>query len=343
MRHLLNTLFIVTPETYLALKNENIVVFNGDNVLGQFPLHTLEHILYFGYNGASPALIGECAKRNINLCFFKPTGKFLARVVGITNGNVLLRKKQYRVSDSKYDSCLVARNFIAGKIYNARSVIERAKRDHPLSIDLESIKLVSRELLIAANRALNCTELDELRGIEGEAAREYFIVFKDLILQNRKDFQFTGRNKRPPLDNVNALMSFAYVLLANDCATALEGVGLDSYVGFMHRDRPGRASLALDMMEELRNIYADRFVLTLINNRVVNKSCFVRQESGAVLLTDIGRKVVLNEWQNRKKDKIKHPFLGETISWGLIVHVQALLLARYLRGDIDAYPPFLWK
>ena len=343
MRHLLNTLFVLSPEAYIALENENVVIHKEDVIAGRFPLHTLEQIAYFGYKGASPALMGACAKREIGLSFFTPNGKFLARVCGITHGNVLLRKKQYRIADDEEASCLIARNFVVGKILNARSVIERAKRDHPMNLDLEKIKVVSRELFNAANYAICCKDLNILRGIEGEAAREYFSILNDLILQNKTEFYFDGRVKRPPLDKVNAMLSFVYTLLTHDCASALEGVGLDSYVGFMHRDRPGRSSLALDLMEELRNIYADRFVLTLINNRVITGKNFIQQESGAVLLTEAGRKSILTEWQNRKQDVITHPFLGEKIAWGLVPHVQALLLSRFLRDDLDGYPAFLWK
>ncbi|MEG1149612.1 MAG: type I-C CRISPR-associated endonuclease Cas1c [Niameybacter sp.] len=343
MRHLLNTLFVLTPETYLALENENVVVFKDENILGKFPLHTLEHIMYFGYKGASPALMGECAKRNISLSFHKTNGKFLAKVNGITTGNVLLRKKQYRVSDSESESYLLAKDFIIGKIFNARSVIERTKRDHPLSVNVEKLKVASKRLLTSIKDIGTCSDLAKLRGIEGEAAKVYFSVFDELILQNKTTFKFAGRVKRPPLDNVNALLSFVYTILALDCATALEAVGLDAYVGFLHRDRPGRISLALDLMEELRCIYADRFVLTMINNRMINSGCFMKQENGAIILNDTGRKTVLTEWQNKKREIITHPFLGEKIAWGLITYVQALLLARYLRGDLERYPAFLWK
>lgn len=343
MRKLFNTLYVMTPETYLALENENILVLLDDQVKGRIPLHTLEQIIYFGYKGASPALLGECAKRNIGLCFYRQSGRFLARVVGVTQGNVLLRKEQYRCSDSEDRSCEIARYFIVGKIFNARSVLERAKRDHPLSVDTQSLQEVSAALWQLAKKARECQDLKHLRGYEGEAASLYFSVFDHLILQNKKVFSFEQRIKRPPRDPVNALLSFGYTLLANDCASALESVGLDAYVGFLHCDRPGRMSLALDLMEELRSIYADRFVLTLINNRKINVNAFDQQENGAVLLNEQGRKVFLTDWQNRKKDAIRHPFLDEKIPWGLVPFVQAQLLAKVLRGDLDMYPAFLWK
>lgn len=343
MRKLLNTLYVMTPDTYLALENENVVVMKDDDILGKIPLHTLEQIVYFGYKGASPSLMGACAVRKIGLCFYHPSGRFLARVVGTTQGNVLLRKEQYRRSDDKTLSCNIAKYFIVGKIFNARSVLERAKRDHPLNVDVEAIKKVSSSLLHFARAARECQDLDSLRGCEGEAASLYFSVFDTLILQNKKVFYFEQRRKRPPTDPVNALLSFAYTVLANDCASALESVGLDAYVGFLHRDRPGRTSLALDLMEELRSIYADRFVLTLLNNRKLNASHFEQQENGAVLLNDKGRKIFLTDWQERKKDLITHPFLSEKIPWGLVPFVQSQLLARVLRGDLDEYPAFLWK
>lgn len=343
MKKLLNTLFVISPDTYLALENENVVIYQGDDVLRRIPLLTLENILYFGYKGASPALMGACGSRNIGLCFLKPGGRFLARVCGASYGNVLLRKEQYRISDNLEASCLFARNFIAGKIYNARSVVRRALRDHPLSVDKEKLELVSSELMHSIRLARVCTDLDELRGIEGNAAKLYFSIFEDLILADKNVFRFNGRVKRPPGDAVNAMLSFVYVLLAHDCASALESVGLDSYVGLLHADRPGRQSLALDLMEELRAVYADRFVLFLINNRMIKENCFDYRENGSVYLNGDGRKIVLSEWQKRKQDSITHPFLNEKMQWGLLPYVQALLLARCIRGDLEEYPAFLWK
>lgn len=343
MRKMLNTLYVLTEDTYLSLENDNVVISQGNIALRRFPLNILEQILYFGYKGASPALMGECAKRNLSLCFYNPYGKFLARVSGKNYGNVLLRKKQYRVSDDEIESCLLARNFIIGKIFNSRSVLERAKRDHGLSLDVNALTQTSSELLSLAKASRNCNDLEVLRGLEGEAASLYFAQFDELILQNKDFFSFDRRSKRPPLDAVNAMLSFAYTLLANDCAAALEGVGLDPYVGFLHRDRPGRISLALDLMEEFRSVYADRFVLTMINNRMVTRKSFNVQENGVVLLTDAARKAFLSAWQDRKKVIITHPFIDEKLPWGLVPFVQAQLLARFLRGDLEQYPSFLWK
>lgn len=343
MKKLLNTLFVVSPDTYLALENENVVIYREETVLRRIPLLTLENILYFGYKGASPALMGACAERNIGLCFLKPGGRFLARVCGASYGNVLLRKEQYRISDNPEIACRFARNFIAGKIYNSRSVIRRALRDHPLSVDKEKLEFIANELMHSVRLARVCGDLDELRGIEGNSAKLYFSVFEQLILNDKTTFRFNGRVKRPPGDAVNAMLSFVYVLLAHDCASALESVGLDSYVGFLHADRPGRQSLALDLMEELRSVYADRFILFLINNRMIKANCFDYRENDSVYLNDEGRKTVLAEWQKRKQDSITHPFLNEKIQWGLVPYAQALLLARCIRGDLDEYPAFLWK
>ena len=343
MRKLLNSLFIVSDDVYLTLEGENIVVLKGDEKAGRFPLHTLENILCFSYKGASPALMGKCARAGIGLAFFSPSGRFLARTLGESRGNVLLRKEQYRRSDNQVASCQISKHFLLGKIYNSRGVLERATRDHPLRIDIQAVRQVSSVLAQSLNDIAVGGNLDYLRGVEGQAAAQYFSVLDQLVLQNKEDFAFKGRSRRPPLDRFNALLSFLYTLLASQCAWALEGVGLDSYVGFLHRDRAGRRSLALDLMEELRPILADRLALTMINNREIRSEHFEMQESRAVLLNDSGRKVVLAAWQERKRETLTHPFLEEKMAWGLVPHLQALLLARYLRGDTDDYPPFLWK
>ena len=343
MKKLLNTLYITTPDARLSLDGENVVAYQGDNALGRFPLHNLEGIVVFGYIGASPALMGACASRNISLCFLTQYGKFLARVIGKEYGNVTLRKTQYSVSADEDCSAEIAKSFLFGKIYNSRWVIERAIRDYPMRLDVVRLKTASEFLKSSTNEIMCGSNFGELRGIEGVAASVYFGVFDDLILQQKDDFCFDIRNRRPPLDNVNSLLSFVYTLLANQTAAALTTVGLDSYVGFLHRDRPGRVSLALDLMEELRSVYADRFVLSIINKKIITIGGFEKKENGAVLMTDDARKTIISAWQNKKQETITHPFLQEKIEWGLVPYVQAMLLARYLRGDIDAYPPFLWK
>ena len=343
MRHLLNTLFVLSEDIYLSLENENIIAWKEKKVAQKIPLLNLENILYFGYKGASPTLLGECAKRKIGFCFLNQNGKFLARVCGASYGNVFLRKEQYRLSDDERQSCEFAKYMLIGKIYNSRTTLMRTLRDHPMSVNQERFREVIGSLKQSVGEVQRAENLEELRGIEGNAAQLYFSIFDDMILADKKSFFFYERNKRPPMDRMNALLSFTYTILAHDCASALESVGLDSYVGFLHRDRPGRVSLALDLMEELRSMYADRFVLTLINNRIIGAKNFQIMENGAVWLNKDGRKLLLNKWQERKRETVTHPFLGEKILWGLIPYVQALLLAKFIRKDLDGYPAFLGK
>jgi len=343
MKHLLNTLYVMTEDAYLTKDGENVVIQREASELARFPLHTLESIICFSYSGASPALMGYCARLGINLCFMTPRGRFLARTVGENNGNVLLRKRQYQASDNEAESCAVARHMVLGKVYNCRWSIERTARDHPLRVNAELLKTACEQLQKRLPLIESAENLGRLRGLEGESASLYFGVFDEMILNSKESFFFKERSRRPPMDNVNALLSFVYSLLTNDCAAALESVGLDSYVGFLHRDRPGRPSLALDLMEELRPVMADRFVLTLINTKTVSAEDFNESENGGIIMTEGGRKRILSAWQEKKKESLTHPFLKEKMSWGLIPHVQALLLARYLRGDLEAYPPFLWK
>ncbi len=343
MKKLLNTLYVTSEDSYLALDGENVVVLGKEREIGRLPLHNLEGIVSFGYRGTSPALMGACADRNISLCYVSLGGRFLARVTGRTKGNVVLREKQYQVSMDESDSLEIAKNCIIGKVYNARWVLERFVRDHSMQIDTEKVKQASVMLKEAALRVRSSESKDRLRGYEGEAAGVYFSVFDELILQQKKDFAFSGRSKRPPTDNVNAMLSFVYTLLTNHIAAALETVGLDPYVGVLHTTRPGRVSLALDLIEELRPVLADRFVLSMINKRIVQPGDFLKKENGAVLMKDEARRRFLTEWQNRKKEQLTHPYLQEKVEWGMVPYVQAMLLARYLRGDLESYPPFLWK
>ncbi len=343
MRRLLNTLFILSEDAYLSLDGENVVINRAQKEIGRVALHTIESILCFSYAGASPALMGACGRKGIDLCFFSPRGRFLARTVGNERGNVLLRQEQYRIADREDQSISYARNFILGKVYNSRWVLERATRDHPLRMPVGQIKNVSRQLAELLPQIRQCDTADALRGVEGAAAQAYFSQFGHLILRQKEHFSFAGRSRRPPLDNTNALLSFSYTILALDCAAALQSVGLDPYVGFMHRPRPGRQGLALDLMEELRPICADRFVLSCINQNLMTEKHVQKQESGAVWLTDEGRRTFFSLWQKRKQEQLKHPFLGDKIQWGLVPYVQALLLARTIRGDMEEYPPFFWK
>lgn len=343
MKRLRNTLYVNQPDRYLSLDGENVVVSTKEEEIGRVPLHNLEQIITFGFSGASPALMGKCAQYGISLVFMSRSGHFMARTEGEVRGNVLLRREQYRIADDPERSLQISRNCISAKIYNCRWVLERMIRDHPMRIDTELFHQRSHYLQEAIMKAENANNADSLRGIEGEAASVYFSLFDDMILQQKDAFRFTDRNRRPPLDRVNALLSFSYSLMTNQCASSLEAVGLDPYVGFLHTDRPGRKSLALDMIEEFRSVYCDRFVLTLINKRYIQPEDFCQREDGAVVLSEKGRKAFIEQWQKRKYEELRHPFLDEKMEWGMLPYVQSLLLARYIRGDLDAYPPFLWK
>ena len=343
MKHLLNTLYVTSNDAYLSLKNDNVVVQQGDITLGKIQLRSLESIMSFSYKGASPALMGKCAEFGVGLSFFSPYGRYYCSILGEKNRNVLLRREQFRFADDEDAALPFAQSFIVGKIYNCRWVLERTKRDHALRVNSERIAEQSEKLRQALLNARDCRSIDELRGIEGLAAKDYFFTFDDLILRNKDDFFFQQRSRRPPLDRVNALMSFVYSILTSDCIAALQGVGLDPYVGFMHTDRPGRASLALDLVEEFRPTIADRFVLTLINTGTIKPSQFEIRENSGVFLSEDGRKTVLAAWQKRKQETLTHPFFNEKMPWGLVPHAQALLLNRAIRGDLDAYPPFMWK
>jgi len=343
MKKLLNTVYVNNPDRYLSLDGENVVISQDGEEIGRVPLHNIERIMTFGYAGASPALMGKCAQDGIELVFMSRNGRFIARVEGEVKGNVLLRRQQYRFSDNKEQALDIAKNIISAKLFNSRWVLERMIRDHGARIDTELFNKKSELLKSAVKQARIAEDMDSLRGIEGEAASVYFSVFDDMILQQKDDFYFRTRNKRPPLDNVNALLSFTYSLTTGMCTSALESVGLDPYVGFMHTDRPGRRSLALDLVEEFRSVLCDRFVLTIINKRLINNDDFIKQEDGAVILTEKGRKNFFSAWQKRKSEELKHPFIEERIEWGMLPYVQAMLLARFIRGDLDCYPPFMWK
>lgn len=343
MRKLLNTLYITSSEYYLSLDGENVIISQSKKEMGRLPLHNLEAIVTCGYAGASPALMEKCAAGNISMTFLSPTGRFRAKVTGKAYGNILLRRTQYRLADDKKQTLKIAQNFMIGKIYNQRSVMNRALRDYGERLDTEKLSLVSAQLKETLQMVREADTMETLRGYEGEAASRYFSRINQLILQQKEEFSFDTRNRRPPLDKVNALLSFTYALLTSMCMAALETVGLDPYAGFMHTDRPGRCSLALDLMEELRAPYADRFALSCINRKMVDSSDFEEKENGAVFLNESGRKKYLSAWQNKKAEKLTHPYLQESIEWGLVPYVQALLLARFIRGDLDGYPPFLWK
>lgn len=343
MRRLLNTLYVTTPESYLARDGENVVVRVENQEKLRVPVHNLEGIICFGYTGASPALMGLCCERGVGLSFLTEHGRFLGRVSGAVSGNVLLRRKQYRMADNEADALRMAKRFIAAKIANSRAVFQRALRDHENEKNIEDLTGTIQWLAQKITRLQETVTLDELRGIEGEAAHIYFSCFDHLILAQKQDFFLYERSRRPPLDNVNALLSFLYTLLAHETASALETVGLDPQVGFLHRDRPGRAGLALDLMEEFRAYLADRLCVSLINRKQISASGFTKKETGAVIMDDETRKAVLTAWQKRKQEEIVHPFLNEKVSVGLLPYIQAMLMARHLRGDLEDYPPFYWK
>lgn len=341
MKRHLNTLYVTTQGTYLRKEGESVVVRIEDETRAHLPLHNLDGIVCFGNVLASPYLLGACAERGVAVSLLSTHGRFLARVEGPVSGNVLLRREQYRRAEDLEASAALARSFLLGKVANAREVILRALRE--TEDDCEALQAATTSLRQALDELRRTGDLDSLRGIEGGAAREYYEVFDHLIRQQKEDFRFRGRNRRPPTDPMNALLSFLYTLLRHDVESALEGVGLDPAVGFLHRDRPGRPSLALDLMEELRPHWADRIALTLVNRGQLGPGDFETQESGAVWLSEEGRKTVLTAYQQRKETKMLHPFLEEKTTVGLFPHLQALLLARHLRGDLDAYPPLLLK
>ena len=343
MKKLLNTLYVTTQGAYLAKEGETVAVKIDQEVRLRIPIHTIGGIVCFGNVSCSPFLMGFCTENGICISFLNQHGRFLARVQGPVSGNVLLRREQYRSADNEDLSGKLAKAFVTGKVANCRTVLQRALRDHSGKIDEEALRLALDNL----NRTLKSLELNqtlnEVRGLEGHAAHTYFSVFDHLIVAQKDEFSFQERNRRPPMDNVNCLLSFIYTLLVHDCRSALESVGLDPAVGFLHRDRPGRPGLALDLMEEFRPFFADRLVLSLINLRQVQHKGFKKTEAGSVVMNDETRKVLLVAYQERKQEEILHPFLEEKVSIGILFHVQALLLARCLRGDLDGYPPFIWK
>ena len=346
MPRLLNTLYVTSEDAWLRKDGLNIVVEVGGVERSRAPLHLLDGVVSFGRPGASPALMAACAEAGITLSHLDPNGRFLARVEGVRTGNVLLRKAQFRAAEDAGRAVPIVRGIVAAKAANQRAVLRRALRDHGEAMalaDRERLERAEQQLIGAARRTLPAADVAVLRGLEGEAASAYFSVFALLIRVDDPAFAFTVRSRRPPLDRVNALLSFLYAMLGHDCRSALESHGLDPQVGFLHADRPGRASLALDLMEELRPVLADRLALSLVNRKQVAADDFVLEEAGGVRLTDGARKRVLVAWQERKRDELRHPFLDETVPFGLVAHIQAQLLARHLRGDLDGYPGFIWR
>lgn len=346
MRRMLNTIYVTSEDAWLSKDGANLVVRVDGAERGRAPLHMLDGVVSFGRAGASPALLAACAEAGITVSHLAPNGRFLARVEGPQSGNVLLRRAQYRIADDPVRKAVIVRGIVAAKAANQRAVIRRALRDHGEAMDAgatASLDAVERRLGDVARRTLPAENVDVLRGLEGEAAVAYFSVFTHLVRVGNPAFAFAGRSRRPPLDRMNALLSFLYAMLGHDCRSALEAHGLDPQVGFLHADRPGRAGLALDLMEELRPVLADRLALSMVNRRQLAPDDFIIEEAGGVRMTDDARKRVLVAWQERKRDELRHPFLNETMPLGLLAHVQAQLIARHLRGDLDGYPAFIWK
>ena len=343
MKRLLNTLYVTSQGSYLSKEGETVSISIDHEQKLRLPIHTLDGIVCFGQVACSPPLMGFCAERNVSLTFLTENGKFLARVQGPVSGNVLLRREQYRRADDPEFSATVARVIVCAKIANSRNVVMRAARENPEPNRSTPLRLAGENLARLLGELRTPLPLEIVRGKEGEAAKIYFGQFDHLITTQKDDFKFTSRNRRPPLDNVNALLSFLYTLLAHDVRSALEGVGLDPAVGYLHRDRPGRPGLALDLMEEFRPILADRLVLSLINRQQIRASGFKTTETGAVIMDDETRKEVLVAYQKRKQEEIMHPFLGEKVLVGLLPHIQSLLFARFIRGDLDGYPPLFWR
>lgn len=343
MRKLLNSLYITSPNSYLSLDGENIVVLLEEDEKFRMPFVNIEHIICFGYMGASPALMGKCADNNISLSFLKPNGEFLARIVGKTKGNVLLRKEQYRKSDNEKFCLDFAKNIMSAKLFNSRTTLQRTIRDHSEKVNCVEFKNTISFLADSIEKVYEFSDFDQLRGFEGINARRYFSIFSEMIICQKDDFQMSLRSKRPPLDYLNCMLSYLYTILSFEVRSALETIGLDPYVGFIHTLRPGRASLALDIMEEMRAYMVDRPVISMINLNYITKKDFYIKEGGGVLMTDEGRKKILKYWQDRKKEIITHPFLNEKIEIGLIPYVQSQLLSKFIRGDLPEYYPFLIK
>lgn len=338
-----NVLFITTQGAYLRKDGENLVVAVKKQERLRVPVHLLQGVVCFGRVGCSPFVMGFCGQRGVSLSFLTESGRFLARVEGSTSGNVLLRRAQYRGAEQDDLAAAVSRSIVIGKVANSRSALLRAARDHPDIAGADAIRKAAESLGQILEQLAAPMPLDVVRGKEGESARVYFSAFDHLITGEKRAFFYHARSRRPPKDNVNALLSFLYTILLQDTRSACEATGLDPQVGYLHRDRPGRPGLALDLMEEFRPMLADRVALSLINRRQITASGFEKTESGAVRMNDATRKAVLVEYQNRKNETLMHPFLSDKMTIGLLPHAQARLLARHLRGDLDAYPPFTWK
>jgi len=340
MKKLLNTLYVTSEDSYISKDGTNVVVSVSGAEVGRLPVHNIEQVVCFGHSGASPSAMRLCVENGVSISFMSPNGRFIAGVYGETKGNVLLRRAQYRIADDPGGSLRISKNMILGKMANCRHVLRKAKSNHGQKMNTAVVDSSIARLTELISSVENASDADNLRGLEGEAARYYYESFDCMILKDKEDFYFRCRNRRPPRDRMNAMLSFIYSMLANDVKSALEAVGLDPYVGFLHTDRPGRPSLALDLMEEMRPI-ADRIALSLVNLRMVSPKGFIETESGAVVMDDETRKIIIDAWQTRKNDETYHPFIKEKIKIGLIPFVQAMLLSKHIRGEINGYPPYI--
>lgn len=343
MKQILNTLYIQTQGAYLRLEKETLKVEIDQELKLQIPLHHLGGIFAFGNVLFSPFLIHKCAEDGRNLVWLSEYGKFKARIASSTTGNVLLRQAQHQVVDCPVTTLSIARHITAAKLQNTRSIVKRASREAKIESDRDLLKNTAQIHQESIQNAETASDLDRLRGIEGYAAKAYFGSFTQMVRQNRDAFALTERTKKPPRDPINALLSFTYTLLVNDCISACEGVGLDPQMGFIHAIRPGKPSLALDLMEELRSPLADRLVLTLINRGQIKPDDFTERPGGAIYLSGDGKKTLLTAYQKRKQEEVKHTILNSKIPFGLVPHIQARLLARYLRGDVPSYQPFILR
>lgn len=343
MKKLLNTLYITTPDSYLSKDGTNLVVLSKEKEIGRIPIHNLQSVICFGHTGASPSAMRLCADSTVSLSFMTPYGRFQAAVVGETKGNVLLRREQYRLADNPDISLEISKNIIKGKFMNSRYLLRRGKNNHKDSIDISKIDFAIEHISSGLESIDACENIDSLRGLEGDVAKAYFSGLNGLIIKQKEDFFVNTRSRRPPMDNMNSLLSFLYTLLALDVKSALEAVGLDPYVGFLHTDRPGRPSLALDIMEEMRPILVDRLALNFVNLCMISRDGFLEKETGGIIMREDTRDIVLKGWQTRKTDDVFHHFIEEEIKIGLIPHVQSMLLSRYIRGDITGYAPFIMK
>lgn len=343
MKHHLNTLYIFTQGAYLRKESETVIVRIDRQTKTRLPLLNIGAIACFGRVGISPQLMGYCGEHGIAITFMNEQGRFLASVNGFTPGNVLLRREQYRRADNPEAAKMIARSCILGKLANYRTVLRRAVRDQPESEATARLERIANRIDMAIRTTAVSLSLDQWRGMEGEFSAEYFSVFNDLITANKNEFVFSGRTRRPPQDRVNAMLSFLYSMLTNDLRSACEAAGLDAAVGFLHRDRPGRPSLALDLMEEFRPVLVDRLVLSLINRGQVRASGFIDDPGNGIRMNEVTRKAIVAAYQKRKQETVTHPYLNDKMTLGLVPHIQARLLARHLRRDSDAYPPFVWK